>query len=63
MSIAQYFVPDDAGPPMTDQDLVYLDRLPRLQRVNLGGTRVGARAIAAFRTSHPTVIVEDREEE
>jgi hypothetical protein len=63
MSIAHSFTPDDAGPPMTDRDLAYLESLPRLTRVNLGGTRVTAQAIATFREAHPTVTVEDGAEE
>jgi hypothetical protein len=48
---------------MTDRDLAYLDNLPRLKRVNLAGTRVTPRAIAAFRAPHPNVAVEDKDDE
>jgi hypothetical protein len=61
--IAYSFSPDVDGPPMTDRDVRYLDRLPRLKRVNLAGTRVTPRAIAAFRASHPDVAVEDKDDE
>ena len=63
MSIAHSFTPDDSGPPMTDQDLVYLEALPKLTRVNLAGTRVTHRAIAAFRDGHAGVTVEDGADE
>jgi hypothetical protein len=63
MSIAHSFTPDDTGPPMTDADLAYLDALPRLTRVNLAGTHVSARAIAAFRQAHANVTVQDRADE
>ena len=63
MFIAHSFTPDDTGPPMTDQDLVYLEALPKLTRVNLADTRVTLKAIAAFREAHATVTVEDRADE
>jgi hypothetical protein len=63
MSIAFEFVPDDSGPAMTDGDLKYLDQLPHLQRVNLGGTKVTASAVASFRGRHPQVVVEERDDE
>jgi hypothetical protein len=63
MSMAYYFVPDDTGPAMTDGGLMYLEQLPRLQRVNLGGTKVSAAAMASFRGRHPTVVVEERDDE
>jgi hypothetical protein len=62
MGIAQSFTPDATGPLMTDADLVDLDRLSGLTRVNLAGTRVTARALLAFRRSHPAVVVEERDE-
>jgi hypothetical protein len=46
---------------MTDGDLVDLEDLPRLTRVNLAGTQVTAAAIAALRKRRPTVQVEDRD--
>ena len=63
MVIAYSFSPDAEGPPMTDRDLAYLDRLPRLKRVNLAGTRVTPQAITAFRAAHPNVTVEDKDDE
>jgi hypothetical protein len=63
MSIAHSFTPDDTGPPMTDQDLVYLNALPRLTRVNLAGTRITGQATAAFRQAHANVTVEDSADE
>jgi hypothetical protein len=62
MSIEYSFTPDDTGPPMTDRDLKYLEALPRLTRVNVAGTQVTASAVAAFRSAHPTVAVEDRDD-
>ena len=61
MGIEYTFTPDDTGPPMTDGDLVDLEDLPRLTRVNLAGTQVTAAAIAALRKRRPTVQVEDRD--
>jgi hypothetical protein len=46
---------------MTDKDLAYLDEVPRLARVNLGGTQVTAEALHAFRESHRNVTVEESE--
>jgi hypothetical protein len=63
MGIEHYLIPDDTGPAMTDRDLVYLEQLPRLTRVNLAGTLVSAPAVAAYRAAHPNVIVEDRDDE
>jgi len=48
---------------MTDRDLAYLDRLPRLKHANLPGTCVMPHAIAAFRATHPSVTVENRDDE
>jgi hypothetical protein len=62
MGVAHSFTPDALGPPMTDADVVQLDRVSRLTRVNLPGTRVTAQAIEAFRRSHPAVVVEDTDE-
>lgn len=63
VSIEYSFSPDDSGPPMTDQDLAYLEQLPKLTRVNLGGTRVTGRALRAFREAHPHISVEDRDDD
>ncbi len=63
VSIAYRFTPDAGGPPMTDADLAYLDELPRLTRVNLAGTQVTAKAIQAFRATHPNVTVEEKDYE
>jgi hypothetical protein len=60
MSIAYEFTPDDTGPRMRDADLVYLNRMPRLERVNLAGTDVTPGAIQAFRKVHPGVVVEGK---
>jgi hypothetical protein len=46
---------------MTDTDLVYLDGIPRLTRVNLAGTRVTTTAIEALRKKRPALAVEDRD--
>jgi hypothetical protein len=59
MGIEYEFTPDDSGPPMTDADMAYLERIPELRRVNLAGTQVTRRAIAAFRVAHPGVTVEE----
>jgi TonB family protein len=56
--IAYSYEPPVDGPPMTSRDLVYLERLPRLNRVNLAGTQATPSAIAAFRAEHPNVAVE-----
>jgi len=58
VAVDRDFTPDDTGPPMTDMDLVYLDRISRLVRVNLGGTQVSEEAIASFRQAYPHVLVE-----
>jgi hypothetical protein len=63
MGIENYFIPDDTGPPMTDRDLVQLEQLPRLSRVNLAGTMVSVAALAAFRAAHPSVTVEERDDD
>ena len=58
VSISHSFSPSDSGPPMTDADLVHLEAIRKLARVNLGGTAVTADAVAAFRKAHPAVRVE-----
>jgi hypothetical protein len=61
MGIAHSFSPDASGPPMTDRDLVRLDQLPTLERVNLAGTQVTRAAIARFRETHGNIEVEDHD--
>ena len=57
-SLQYAFTPHDTGPDMTDADLKHLERLPRLTRVDLGGTHVSGLALSAFRRKHPRTVVE-----
>jgi hypothetical protein len=63
ISVAHSFTPDDTGPPMTDADLMHLERISHLVRVNLAKTRVTRGAAFAFQRSHPDVVVETSEDE
>jgi hypothetical protein len=60
--VEEYLVPDDQVSPMTDADLVYLDRIRGLIRVNLSGTEVSAAALNAFRAGHMRVSLETAED-
>jgi hypothetical protein len=62
LGIDEYLIPDDHSLPMTDSDLVYLDRVRRLSRVNFGGTQVTKAAMDAFRQRHRNVSVEETDE-
>jgi hypothetical protein len=62
MGIEEYLVPDEQVSPMTDADLVYLDRISRLTRVNLSGTDVSSAALNAFRAGHRRVSIETDED-
>jgi hypothetical protein len=60
--IVEFLTPDEHVAPVTDADLVHLDRIRGLARVNLSGTEVSAVALDAFRAGHRRVSLETAED-